>query len=130
MARWKQLKGIANSAAHQFNASREYFDIMMRENRIDEVRIDMLSETVEPELFNIPRNMNLIHLCAANLQRLIAEQYGQPVESATLNLTQWIQNWCSSPQTEEPCRASAQKAELSCRHKRHSDPVSQIAQTS
>ena len=87
MARWKQLKGIANSAAHQFNASREYFDIMMRENRIDEVRIDMLSETVEPELFNIPRNMNLIHLCAANLQRLIAEQYGQPVESATLNLT-------------------------------------------
>lgn len=87
MARWKQLKGIAGGIAHQFNASREYFDFMMRENRIDEVRIDMLSETVEPELFNIPRNINLIHLCATNLRRLLSEQYGHPVESATLHLT-------------------------------------------
>jgi hypothetical protein len=60
---------------------------MMRENRIYEVRIDMLSETVEPELFNIPRNINLIHLCATNLQRLLTEQYGEPIASATLYLT-------------------------------------------
>lgn len=87
MSKNSQLKGIASSTAQQFCASCEYFDLMMREQQVETVSIDMLTERIEPDSFDIPRNANLVHLCSANMKRLLNQQYGEPVQSAALCLT-------------------------------------------
>jgi len=87
MAKWKQLRGIANNIASQFAASCEHYDLMMSENDVHEVRIDLLAETVEPALFDIPRNIQLVHLCAQNLKPLLDSQYGEPVDEVGLLMT-------------------------------------------
>jgi hypothetical protein len=87
MAKWKQLQGIANNIASQFATSCEHYDWMMSENNVHEVRIDLLAETVEPTLFDISRNIQLIHLCAQNLKPLLDSQYGEPVDEVLLQMT-------------------------------------------
>lgn len=87
MAKWKQLRGIANNIASQFATSCEHYDSMISENHVHEVRVDLLAETVEPALFDIPRNIQLIHLCAQNLKPLLDSQYGKPIDEVLLRMT-------------------------------------------
>jgi len=72
MSRIQILNGVARNVAHKFSASANHFAYMAYIHKIQSIRIDLLSGIINPGIFHIDRNNNLVEMCMNNLQTMIS----------------------------------------------------------
>lgn len=86
MNRYRQLKSVAHNLADKFSQSCEHFAYLAISSASYEVSIDLLQETITPISFVSPRNLNLVRLCAEDIQHAVAGFSANPITSAQLFL--------------------------------------------
>ena len=84
MSKQAHLTGVAKSISHQFSISAAHFAFIARENSQFKVYIDLLTGTIEPEIFQEPRNQNLVSICQATLGRAIVRLGDCKLSAATV----------------------------------------------
>ena len=80
MSRLKLLNGVARNMAHKFSVSAVYFAEMAVDHKLAEVRINLLSMTIEPRFLMIERNLSLVQMCAANLENIMEKPEFQNIQ--------------------------------------------------
>jgi len=82
------LNGVARNVAHKFSASANYFAYMAYMHKIQRIRINLLSGKIEPGIFHIDRNNNLVEMCMKNLQTMLpgVRVNAEIVKEAYLNI--------------------------------------------
>lgn len=65
------LNGIARNIAHKFSVSANYFAYMAYINNTPDVMIDLISGNIQPESFQVDRNLNLVKMCMTNLRDML-----------------------------------------------------------
>ena len=73
MSRLKLLNGVARNIAHKFSVSASHYIEMAVDQKLSEVRINLLSGMIEPRLFMIERNRSLVQMCASNLEYIMGK---------------------------------------------------------
>ncbi|MCW5827850.1 MAG: hypothetical protein KIT79_00910 [Deltaproteobacteria bacterium] len=63
----RYLKSFAGGIADKLSASAEHYAYLAWEHRVQRVTIDLLSLTIDPPEFDIPRNRNLAWMCQESL---------------------------------------------------------------
>ena len=58
----RNLKGIAGGVAHQFNCSTNYYAFQAVANNQPQIRINLQSLDITPDLFNVERNRILARM--------------------------------------------------------------------
>lgn len=83
MASHKIIKNFAYGIAQKFSCSAAHFCYLACKHAEYVVNIDLLSGTIEPEVFNIERNRTLVGYCRDNLLALTTENR-LPIQTAFL----------------------------------------------